>query len=139
MSENQVQLKELDAIILELVAMHSEEVELDNVIFVDLLKNSLSLNLSEKKRVIDAVPTLSQFQFNELMKVFKEEREKFRELAQEHAEDIQKLYAKQVEEWNELVQLYVKEKEAKAELEALKSDEEDEQQKIDDIKKSLGL
>ncbi len=139
MSENQVQIQEQDAIMLDLIALHSEEIELDNAVFLDLLKNSLSLNLSEKKRVIDAVPTLSQFQFNELIKVFREEREKFRELAGEHAEDIQKLYAKQVEEWNELVQLYVKEKEAKAELEALKSDEEDEQQKIDDIKKSLGL
>jgi hypothetical protein len=66
------------------------------------LKHSLSLNTVEKKRVVDAVPTLSQFQFDELKKVFTEEREKFRELAKEHPEDIKKLVAKQQAEWIQL-------------------------------------
>jgi hypothetical protein len=48
------------------------------------------------------VPTLSQFQFDELNKVFTEEREKFRELAKEHPEDIKKLVAKQQAEWLQL-------------------------------------
>jgi hypothetical protein len=52
--------------------------------FLDLLKHSLSLNTMEKKRVIDAAPTLSQFQWDELTKVFTEERVKFRDLAKEH-------------------------------------------------------
>jgi hypothetical protein len=60
------------------------------------------LNTVEKKRVVDAVPTLSQFQFDELKKVFTEEREKFRELAKEHPEDIKKLVAKQQAEWIQL-------------------------------------
>jgi methyl coenzyme M reductase alpha subunit len=70
--------------------------------FLDLLKHSLSLNTVEKKRVVDAVPTLSQFQFDELKKVFTEEREKFRDLAKEHPEDIKKLVAKQQAEWLQL-------------------------------------
>jgi hypothetical protein len=56
----------------------------------------------EKKRVVDAVPTLSQFQFDELIKVFTEERGKFKDLAKEHPEDIKKLVAKQQAEWKEL-------------------------------------
>ena len=86
----------------------------------------------EKKRVVDAVPTLSQFQFDELTKVFSEEREKFRELAKEHPEDIKKLVAKQQKEWIELWDLYQIELESKAK-------ENENQSKIDDIKSSLGL
>jgi hypothetical protein len=81
MAENLLNEKEIDEMILELIKLHLESVVVDEAEFLDLLKNSLSLNVSEKKRVIDAVPTLSQFQFDELKKVFVEERAKFRELA----------------------------------------------------------
>lgn len=82
MDENQVlTVTQVDEIVLDLVKLHLPIVEVDEAEFLDLLKNSLSLNVSEKKRVIDAVPTLSQFQFDELKKVFVEERVKFRELA----------------------------------------------------------
>ena len=123
---------EVDIIVLDLIKLHLEEVVVDEQEFLDLLKNSLSLNVSEKKRVIDAVPTLSQFQFDELKKVFLEERVKFRELAGEHPEDIKKLLVKQQEEWLVLWDLY------KAEQQAAEVQNEDEQ-KIEDIKKSLGL
>ena len=48
--------------------------------FIDLLEHSLSLSTFEKKRVIDAIPTLSQFQIDELIKVFEDERIEFRKL-----------------------------------------------------------
>ena len=48
--------------------------------FIDLLEHSLSLSTFEKKRVIDAIPTLSQFQIDELIKVFEDERVEFRKL-----------------------------------------------------------
>jgi len=48
--------------------------------FMDLLEHSLSLSTFEKKRVIDAIPTLSQFQIDELTKVFEDERVEFRKL-----------------------------------------------------------
>ena len=86
----------------------------------------------EKKRVIDAVPTLSQFQFDELAKVFSEERVKFRELAKEHPEDIKKLLAKQQAEWMQLWDLYTAEAEKNTLEDANKLKEEE-------IKKSLGL
>lgn len=124
--------KEVDAIVLELIKLHTSIVVVDEVEFLDLLKNSLSLNVSEKKRVLDAVPTLSQFQFDELKKVFIEEREKFRELAKEHPEDIKKLLKKQQQEWITLGEIY-KNEQAKKEVESK------DEQKIDEIKKSLGL
>ena len=133
MSENQaLNAKQVDEIVLDLIKLHLPIVEVDESEFLDLLKNSLSLNVSEKKRVIDAVPTLSQFQFDELIKVFVEERTKFRELAGEHPEDIKKLLKKQQEEWITLGEIYVNEQAKKA---VAWQDE----QKIDDIKKSLGL
>jgi sensor domain CHASE-containing protein len=90
---------EVDSIVLGLLKLHSDVIDIDAQLFHDLLKHSLSLNTMEKKRVIDAVPTLSQFQFDELSKVFTEEREKFRELAKDHPDDIKKLLVKQQQEW----------------------------------------
>lgn len=133
MDENQaLTVAQVDEIVLDLLKLHLPIVEVDEAEFLDLLKNSLSLNVSEKKRVIDAVPTLSQFQFDELKKVFVEERAKFRELAGEHPEDIKKLLKKQQEEWMSLGEIYLNEQ-------AKKAVEGQDEQKIDDIKKSLWL
>ena len=107
----QITEQEVDNLVLELLKGHSEIVKLDEKDFLDLLKHSLSLNTMEKKRVIDAVPTLSQFQFDELAKVFTEERVKFKELAKEHPDDIKKLLKKQQSEWLQLGDLYKSEKE----------------------------
>ena len=132
MEEKNISEQDVDTIILNLLGLHSDEVEFDIENFLDLLKFSLSLNTMEKKRVIDAVPTLSQFQIDELTKVFTEEREKFKELAKEHPEDIKKLVVKQQAEWIELWDLYKAEQENK-------SIEQENQDKIDDIKAWLGL
>lgn len=133
MSENtQLSQEGIDTLVLSLLDLHSEEVTVETAEFLDLLKHSLSLNTMEKKRVIDAAQTLSQFQFDELTKVFVEERGKFRELAQEHPEDIKKLLVKQQKEWNELGEIYEREQVQKAQT-------SDEAEKIDDIKAGLGL
>jgi hypothetical protein len=65
--------------ILKLVSIHPLTT-FDEVEFINLLEHSLSLSVFEKKRVIDAVPTLSQFQIDELTKVFSDERVEFRKL-----------------------------------------------------------
>jgi hypothetical protein len=132
MTAPQISEAEVDSIVLDLMKLHSPAVNVDVPVFHDLLKHSLSLNTMEKKRVIDAVPTLSQFQFDELTKVFTEEREKFRELAKDHPEDIKKLLTKQQTEWIHLGDLY------KSELEN-KAAEDENKAKEDEIKKSLGL
>lgn len=124
--------KETDSLLLELLKGHNESIKIDVETFFDLLKHSLSLNTMEKKRVFDAVPTLSQFQFDELTKVFEDERVKFKELAKKHPEDIKKLLIKQQKEWLELGDIYKTEAEAKAR-------EWENEAKIDDIKSQLGL
>ncbi len=124
--------KEVDELILKLLKGHSQIVVVNEEDFLDLLKHSLSLNTMEKKRVVDAAPTLSQFQFDELTKVFTDERIKFRELAKEYPEDIKKLLKKQQTEWLQLGDLYTSEI-------ANKDKQAEEQTKIDDIKASLGL
>jgi len=132
MAEPMITESEVDSIVLELIKLHSQAVQVEPETFMDLLKHSLSLNTMEKKRVVDAVPTLSQFQFDELTKVFTEEREKFRELAKDHPEDIKKLLTKQQTEWIHLGDLY------RAELENKWKEDED-KAKEEEIKKSLGL
>ena len=102
MADAHITEQEVDTIILELLMKHSSIVTVDEQIFMDLLKHSLSLNTMEKKRVVDAAPTLSQFQFDELTKVFTEERVKFRDLSKEHPDDIKKLLKKQQSEWIQL-------------------------------------
>jgi len=123
---------QVDIIVRELLSLHSDIVQVDIDTFWDLLKHSLSLSTMEKKRVIDAVPTLSQYQFDELTKVFVEEREKFRELAKDHPDDIKKLLAKQQTEWLQLGDLFQSELENKAL-------EDENKKKEEEIKKSLWL
>ena len=90
MSENtSISSQEIDEIILQLLNKHDSDIQLDTEEFLDLLKHSLSLNTLEKKRVIDAAPTLSQFQFDELKKVFVDERGYFFESF--HKEKFQQL------------------------------------------------
>ena len=132
MSEIKMEVSEVDAIVLVLIKKHLDEVSVNEEEFLDLLKHSLSLNTQEKKRVIDAVPTLSQFQFDELSKVFTEERVKFKDLAKEHPDDIKKLLTKQQAEWLQLGDLYTME-------ELNKSKEDEAKKKEEEIKKSLGL
>ncbi len=132
MSQVNMNDKQVDSLVLEKLSLHQDWIIVDKEFFLDLLKHSLSLNVTEKQRVIDSVPTLTQFQFDELTKVFLEERQKFRDLAKEHTDDIKKLVEKQKNEWIELWELYVI---------AHKSEQmaKDDQAKIDDIKSQLWL
>ncbi len=118
-------------IILDLVSFHPLT-QFDEKEFVDLLEHSLSLSVSEKKRVVDAVPTLSQYQIDELKKVFTEERDEFRKLMPKEGETIKKLVTDKRAEWKQLKQIYIDE------LKNRQKANED-QGKIDDLKKSLGL
>jgi len=83
--------------------------EFDEVHFLDLLEHSLSLSIAEKKRVVDAIPTLSQFQVDELHKVFEDEREEFKKLLSKEGEVIRELVIKAKEGWDQLRNIYVDE------------------------------
>lgn len=96
--------------------------------FLELLAGSISLTINEKKKIIEAIPQLSQFQIDELMKIFDEEKGKFAELEKKHADQIAELEKQHAGSWQDL--------EAQKE-EEVKKEEEDKQ--AEDIKKQLGL
>jgi len=78
----------------------------DETQFLDLLEHSLSLSMDEKKRVLDSTPILSQFQIDELIKVFSEEREEFKKLFPKEPDTIKDLIASQKKNWEDLADLY---------------------------------
>lgn len=106
--------------------------EFDEVKFLDLLEHSLSLSTFEKKRVIDSISQLSQFQIDELMKVFEDERVEFRKLVATEGEIIKWLVVKAQNEWEQLKDIYLEEDRAaeQARIDA---------QKAEEIKKNMGL
>ncbi len=104
----------------------------DETTFQNLLEHSLSLSTFEKKRVIDAIPTLSQFQIDELVKVFEDERVEFRKLMPTEGEIIKWLLIKAQNEWEQLKDIYIEEEKANAQA----SEDAD---KAEALKKSLGL
>ena len=65
--------------------------QFDEEYFLKLLEGSISLTLGEKQKVIDAIPRLSIEQINELIKIFEEEKEKFKELESQYGDDVAKL------------------------------------------------
>ncbi len=123
--------KTLNTVIQQRMGVHPLT-SFDEAKFLDLLEHSLSLSTFEKKRVIDSIPQLSQFQIDELMKVFEDERVEFRKLVATEGEIIKGLVVKAQNEWEQLKDIYIEEKKAaeQARLDAEKADE---------IKKSLGL
>ena len=101
----------------------------DEKYFLFLFAGSLSLNIDEKKDILFAkLPTLSQFQIDELIKILEEEKQKFDELEAKHPEQVQKLREQCTREWQML------------ELEGRQSQEQAQtQDQVDDIKRKLGL
>ncbi len=96
--------------------------------FLFLFAGSLSLQLSEKRDIIEKLPSLSQFQINELIKILEEEKQKFDELEKKHPEQVQKLRTQAASEWQILEMDSHKE-------DAVTKDTEE----ADEIRKKLGL
>jgi len=124
--------QDTDTFIINLFKDNHPLTEFDEVYFIDLLEHSLSLNIYEKKRVIDAIPTLSQFQIDELIKVFQDEREEFRKLMPKEGDTIKKLVDEKRKEWDQLRDIYIQESKEKEQS-------NEDQSKIDNLKKSLGI
>ena len=79
------------------VNVNQKEKERDE--FITLLANSLSLTLEEKKKVLNRYRSLSQFQIQELINTFKEEREKFIVLCKDHEDEVVGLLLANRLEW----------------------------------------
>lgn len=104
------------------------ETKFDENEFLMLLASSISLSKAEKKRIIDAVPKLKQWQVDELMNIFKEEKQKFAQLSKKHVPQLEKLAKQHYEEWRDIE--VGEEQQVKGTEDAAKADE---------IRKSLGL
>lgn len=104
------------------------ETKFEDKYFVDLLAGSISLSKSEKKRIIDAIPNLKQWQIDELVNIFEEEKKKFAQLSQRHVPQLKKLEKQHYEEWCDI------------ELEQVQTGKvEEDKSKADEIRKNLGL
>jgi hypothetical protein len=104
------------------------ETTFDEQGFLTLLRGSISLTKDEKWRIIQAVPKLSQFQIDELFKILQEEKRKFSELSPKHLLQLMKLEQKHAEDWKDLQAIT-----------AQKSRKQEEQQKVEAIRKQMGL
>ncbi|EKD29651.1 MAG: hypothetical protein ACD_78C00322G0006 [uncultured bacterium (gcode 4)] len=131
MSDSTAITTQTATIFAELVSIHPLS-EFEETTFLDLLEHSLSLSVTEKKRVIDAIPTLSQFQIDELTKVFVDEREEFKKLLSKEGDTIKELVVKSRDGWKQLGEIYTQER-------AQKAKQNEDQVKIDEMKKSLGI
>lgn len=110
-----------------MVPAHPETV-FDEIMFLSLLRGSISLTRDEKWRIIQAIPKLSQFQIDELQKILEEERGKFSILSPKHLAQLMKLETKHAEDWKDLQSMYVQ-----------SQARNDEQAEADEIRKQLGL
>lgn len=100
----------------------------DEKVFVELLAGSISLTINEKYKIIQAIPQLSQFQIDELIKIFQEEQQKFAELEKKHAAEVAQLEKEHEGTPQDLS--------SKAEEEVRKKKEDEE---AEALRKSLGL
>lgn len=67
-----------------------------------MLSGSISLTKNEKKKIVESIAKLSQYQIDELIKIFEEERRKFAELDEKHQIKIRELQNKAMEDWRDL-------------------------------------
>jgi hypothetical protein len=104
------------------------ETKFDDDQFISLLASSISLSKAEKKRIVDAIPKLKQWQVDELMNIFTEEKQKFAQLSKKHVPQLEKLAKQHYEEWRDL----------ELGQEQVGKSEED-KAKAEEIRKSLGL
>jgi hypothetical protein len=75
-------------------------------VFYDLLSQSLSLEYDQKKTIIDMMPSLSQWQIDELIDTFTQERREYIEVYHSDSEVIQGFVDRQRRDWALLVEHY---------------------------------
>ena len=81
-----------------------DKLDLHDDLFLDLLSESISLSIEEKRKVIDKVDDLSQNQINELLCILAEERKQFKELSPVYWPEIHNMVGSAKQQWKGLVQ-----------------------------------
>jgi hypothetical protein len=102
--------------------------QFDEKKFLELLAKSISLTKTEKQRIISSIPKLSQYQIDELMRIFEEEQKKFAELNDKHENQLKALEDKHKDDWNDI--------ELQSKQDAKKKEDDDEATKL---RKQMGL
>lgn len=110
------------------ITLPEHETTVDEEYFLSLLVWSISLSIEEKRKIVDNFWALNQFQVDELIKIFEEEKSKFAALDVKHKEQLDKLQKQHLQAWES----YEMENQQSAEAE-----EEDDE--AEDIRKSLWL
>lgn len=110
------------------IQIPAHQLSFDEQHFLRLLAGSISLSRVEKKRIIESIPKLSQYQIDELINIFEEEKKKFAALDVKHQEQLKALEAKHSQEWEALEMEYEQGEQ-----------QEEESAAVEDIKKSLGI
>ncbi|MBF0436424.1 MAG: SUMF1/EgtB/PvdO family nonheme iron enzyme [Magnetococcales bacterium] len=64
--------------------------QVDDKEFIELLQGSISLDVQEKQKITKKFLELSQFQVDELIRIFHEEKAKFKSLGKEHEDALNK-------------------------------------------------
>jgi len=82
-----------------IVLKFSSNAVVDENYFKTLLIQSLSLSYKEKLDIINRLEGLSQFQIDELIRIFEEEISKFKELPSNKLHDIEQIEKKSFEDW----------------------------------------
>lgn len=110
------------------IKLQEHETEVNENYFISLIAWSISLSIDEKKKIIENFWSLNQFQVDELIKIFEEEKWKFSALDIKHKEQLDKLQQQHKIAW----EAYEAEQQQKEEVET-------EEGEAEDIRKSLGL
>lgn len=84
------------------VKIPSHNLQLDERYFLTLLAGSVSLQIDEKKQIIEAIPRLTQLQIDELIRILNEEKDQFSGLEIQHKPQLEELEKKHANEWEQL-------------------------------------
>ena len=84
------------------IKLPKHSLNIDENKFLKMLAGSVSLMKDEKKRIIEAVPRLTQQQVDELIKILEEEKQKFSDLDVSHGQQLTGLEQKAKSEWEQL-------------------------------------
>jgi hypothetical protein len=97
------------------IKLPENNLNFDDNLFLRLLAGSISLTKDEKRRVIEAVPRLTQQQVDELIRILQEEKSKFSELDVKHKDQLKALENQHKVEWEALEAEMMSEEQAEEE------------------------
>ena len=119
--------KDIDEIIAYPIPAHNNE--LDEKEFKELLARSVSLTQKEKIKIIDSLPKLSPYQVKELVRILREEKQKFAELEEKQKKQLEEFEQNRAKADEERDRMQVQEEDKKSEDKA----------KEEELRRRLGL